>query len=345
MDVLSPILIFIGWFVLCGAVGKYAENKGRNGIGIFFLSFFLSPLVGFVVALAMSPNEKNVAAAQGKKRCPECAEFVQPDAKICRFCQHKFTEAEQLAATRISTGPPCPICGKATASLILGLFAFLPSAFLAVEGPGEFLRGHITADFVGSLCFAGAAGLLTVIYGHRARASIRRSGGRLLGKGMASGGLVLGYLGLAVGFAALVEVISLLAWIVPARILAFNQAVAVGSLQEINQAAITYASMYDRGFPSALAVLRPPINENANPTDTAAGLIYGVEAMGTKAGYRLTYIAGPVDSAGRINTYTLRADPVGPGVTAKMHYFTDQSGVIRGEKGKEANQNSAPIAG
>jgi hypothetical protein len=162
---------------------------------------------------------------------------------------------------------------------------------------------------------------------------------------MASGGLVLGYLGLAVGFAALVEVISLLAWIVPARILAFNQAVAVGSLQEINQAAITYASMYDRGFPSALAVLRPPINENANPTDTAAGLIYGVEAMGTKAGYRLTYIAGPVDSAGRINTYTLRADPVGPGVTAKMHYFTDQSGVIRGEKGKEANQNSAPIAG
>jgi hypothetical protein len=26
-----------------------------------------------------------------------------------------------------------------------------------------------------------------------------------------------------------------------------------------------------------------------------------------------------------------------------MHYFTDQSGVIRGENGKEANQNSAPI--
>ena len=115
MDVLWPLLIFIGWVVLCGAVGKYAENKGRNGIGIFFLSFLLSPLVGFVVALAMSPNEKKVAAAQGKKRCPQCAEYIQPDAKICRFCQHKFTEAtelEQLKASGIAEGPACPKCGS-----------------------------------------------------------------------------------------------------------------------------------------------------------------------------------------------------------------------------------------
>lgn len=115
MDVLWPLLIFIGWFVLCGAVGKYAENKGRNGIGIFFLSFLLSPLVGFVVALAMSPNEKKVAAAQGKKRCPQCAEYIQPDAKICRFCQYKFpelAELEQLKAAGIAAGPACPKCGS-----------------------------------------------------------------------------------------------------------------------------------------------------------------------------------------------------------------------------------------
>jgi DNA-directed RNA polymerase subunit M/transcription elongation factor TFIIS len=115
MDTLWPVFIFIGWFVLCGAVGKYAENKGRNGIGIFFLSFFLSPLVGFVVALAMSPDEKKVAAAQGKKRCPECAEYIQPDAKVCRFCQYKFpepTESEQLKALGIEPGPACPKCGS-----------------------------------------------------------------------------------------------------------------------------------------------------------------------------------------------------------------------------------------
>jgi hypothetical protein len=59
--------------------------------------------------------------------------------------------------------------GEATASLILGLFSFVP-----------------------------VVGLLAVIFGHLARASIRRSGGRLLGEGMAAFGLALGYLSLGV---------------------------------------------------------------------------------------------------------------------------------------------------
>jgi hypothetical protein len=35
MDLLWPLLILIGWFVLCGAVGKYAENKGRSGLVLY----------------------------------------------------------------------------------------------------------------------------------------------------------------------------------------------------------------------------------------------------------------------------------------------------------------------
>jgi hypothetical protein len=37
-------------------------------MGICFLSLFLSPLVGFVVALAMSPDVKKVADARGGAR-------------------------------------------------------------------------------------------------------------------------------------------------------------------------------------------------------------------------------------------------------------------------------------
>ena len=59
--------------------------------------------------------------------------------------------------------------GEATASLILGFFSFIPPV-----------------------------GLLTVIFGHLANASIRRSGGRLLGGGMALVGLFLGYLSLGI---------------------------------------------------------------------------------------------------------------------------------------------------
>jgi hypothetical protein len=49
-------IFFITWFALSGAPAAYASNKGRNGAGIFFLSLFMSPLVGFLVAVAMEPH-------------------------------------------------------------------------------------------------------------------------------------------------------------------------------------------------------------------------------------------------------------------------------------------------
>lgn len=88
------VLIFIAWLALCGVAAYIVANKGRSGVGVFFLSLFLSPLVGIIVAFSLSPNVEKVAVAQGKKKCPNCAEFVQPDAKTCRFCQHSFVEEE-----------------------------------------------------------------------------------------------------------------------------------------------------------------------------------------------------------------------------------------------------------
>jgi len=90
------ISILIVWLALCGVAAYIAGNKGRSGVGIFFLSFFFSPVVGIIVALVMSPD----LAAQGKKKCPNCAEFVQPDAKTCRFCQHSFVEEEAAERAR-----------------------------------------------------------------------------------------------------------------------------------------------------------------------------------------------------------------------------------------------------
>lgn len=95
------ILVFVVWLALCGAAAYIADNKGRSGVGIFFLSFFLSPLVGIIVALGMRPDDKKVASAQGKKKCPNCAEFVQPDAKTCRFCQYSFVEDEAAERARL----------------------------------------------------------------------------------------------------------------------------------------------------------------------------------------------------------------------------------------------------
>jgi serine/threonine protein kinase len=73
-----------------------------------------------------------------------------------------------------------PSSGKATASLVLGIFAF---ALALIE-------------------LGGLLGILAVIFGHLALGDIRRSGGRLGGHSSAIAGLIMGYFG--IGLALLV---------------------------------------------------------------------------------------------------------------------------------------------
>lgn len=121
---------------------------------------------------------------------------------------------------------------------------------------------------------------------------------------------------------------------------------AVGMLRTINTGAIVYAETYNRGFPLTLTALGCPEDAtiaNFKPSEKAACLIDGRLASGTIICYRFSYIAGPVDSSGKISTYTVHADPAEPCAESKMHYFTDQTRVIREEKDREAYASSPPI--
>ena len=112
------------WIAFCLAVGMFADNRGRSGIGWFFFSLFLSPLLGFIF-VAVNSNvkeqqvrvsverekrektaktlEKEKAVAREKaeeiaksKICPQCAETVKAAAKICRFCRYEFGEEDEV---------------------------------------------------------------------------------------------------------------------------------------------------------------------------------------------------------------------------------------------------------
>jgi len=123
--------------------------------------------------------------------------------------------------------------------------------------------------------------------------------------------------------------------------IAANQASAVGSLRTINTAEITYASTYNAGYSPDLTSIGPGATP---PTAALAGLIDSVLAGGVKSGYGFAYVAGaPV--SGRIDTYTLNANPTTPGTTGSNYYFTDESGVIRQNSAAQASAADSPIGG
>ena len=122
--------------------------------------------------------------------------------------------------------------------------------------------------------------------------------------------------------------------------LAHNEAYAIGGVRTLNTAVITYSVIYNKGFPGSIKALAPPMGEGANPTANAAGLIDPALASGTRSGYVFTYSPGEKDESGRVNTYTIHADPVTPGTSGNVHYFTDQSFVIREDHDRAANKQS-----
>jgi type IV pilus assembly protein PilA len=272
--------------------------------------------------------------------CPNCGTTNPDSGQFCSKCGSPLTAA---AAARPTTGPGAvpggslptppplhgnpPTSGKAIASLVCGVFTiFLPASIAAV------------------------------ILGHMAHSEIRKSAGRIGGQGIATIGLVLGYLGLMVLPIMIVAAIAI-PNLLRAR-MAANEASAVGSLRVIETAAISYDSEFENGFPSSLDVLGgAPSGER---TCNHASLIGGPLASGQKSGYLFTYTpafpgnsAAPVISpkaaakgctSGGASGFTVTAEPLQRGSTGMRSFFADQTGIIRFSAGGEsATADSPPL--
>jgi len=48
------------WLLFCIVVGTFASNRGRSGLGWFFLSLFISPLTSFIILLIIRNNQQNI---------------------------------------------------------------------------------------------------------------------------------------------------------------------------------------------------------------------------------------------------------------------------------------------
>ena len=106
-----------------------------------------------------------------------------------------------------------------------------------------------------------------------------------------------------------------------------DQSCAVGSLCTINTAEINYADEYGKGFSPTLVALRAPA-EGKERSPEAAGFVDDYLTGGRKCNFIFKYKAGARGADGKINTYTLTAQPVMWRKGGKS-FFTDQTGKIR----------------
>jgi prepilin-type N-terminal cleavage/methylation domain-containing protein len=120
--------------------------------------------------------------------------------------------------------------------------------------------------------------------------------------------------------------------------MAANEASAVGSIRSINTAAVTYSTTYPAaGYPQTLAQLAPA----AAALSSAADLIDGVLAAGTKSGYQFSML--PIGAGVPMNGYSVGGDPVAPNTSGTRGFYSDQSGVIRYFSAAGAKSSDSPL--
>jgi len=108
--------IFVLWLAFSGLAAWIASNKGRSGVGVFFLSVLLSPLIGIIVALVMKSKRDmdreavdDAPSARTHTRCPECKELVRKDAIKCKHCGAHLEASVINPSVQLVDGK-CPKC-------------------------------------------------------------------------------------------------------------------------------------------------------------------------------------------------------------------------------------------
>jgi type IV pilus assembly protein PilA len=254
--------------------------------------------------------------------CSRCAASVQEGVSFCPSCGNGLSGIPAPMARLSPLSPAIPAAytgpqgtsGKATASLICGILAYLILPFLAA--------------------------IPAIILGHLALSDIKKRAGQLKGNGLAVAGMVMGYA--QVVFLPVILIIAAIAIpnLLRAR-MAANEASAVGTLRNYSTAMVTYTSMCpNTGFPGSLQKLGPGSGD-CERTNLVGAVLAAPNA--TKSGYRFFYSPGPANNLGQIVSYTITADPITDNTTGVRHFFVDESGIIRASSGEPANPDSPPL--
>lgn len=88
--------IFGVWLLFSIGVGVLAASFGRGGFLWFLLALIFTPLLAVIALLVVGrarsvARDPNVAHPSTHVLCPDCAEPVRNEAKVCKHCGCRLT--------------------------------------------------------------------------------------------------------------------------------------------------------------------------------------------------------------------------------------------------------------
>lgn len=84
-----------------------ANLRGAPAPFGFVLGFLFGPF-GLIAAFYLGDEEWREDALierRRRKRCPDCAELVKPQARVCRYCRHDFAALDLSPSAVVKTQP------------------------------------------------------------------------------------------------------------------------------------------------------------------------------------------------------------------------------------------------
>ncbi|WP_333913499.1 hypothetical protein [Vibrio coralliirubri] len=93
-------MIILLWVISITCTVLVSRTKGRNPYQWFFIAVLFGPL-GLLGVLLIGADKESLdqadIASGKKKKCPDCAETIKFEAKVCRYCN-----AHQVSITKNS---------------------------------------------------------------------------------------------------------------------------------------------------------------------------------------------------------------------------------------------------